>query len=53
MTNSNPVDTGALVSSLGAVISLSSIQPFISLLGSCIAIVAGLIAINNHFKNKK
>jgi hypothetical protein len=46
-------DTSTIVSLLSAAITISSIQPFISMLAGLVAIVSGLFAIRYYYTATK
>ena len=50
---SNQADFGVLLSITSAAISITSIQPIVTLLGSLVAIVSGLFAIRYYYKAAK
>jgi hypothetical protein len=53
MPHSNQADTLTIVSGLGAVVSITSIQPIVTLLASLVAIVSGVFAIRYYWKATK
>jgi hypothetical protein len=48
--HSDRADISTLTSILGAVISITSIQPIVTLMASLVAIVSGLFAIRYYYK---
>jgi len=48
--HSDRADISTLTSILGAVISISNIQPIVTLMASLVAIVSGLFAIRYYYK---
>jgi hypothetical protein len=53
MAHSNQADTLTIVSGLGALVSITSIQPIVTLLASLVAIASGLFAIRYYYKAAK
>lgn len=53
MTHSNHADISATVSILSAVVTMSSIQPFVSLCAGLVAIVSGIFAIRYYYWKTK
>jgi hypothetical protein len=53
MTQHNLADASASVSILSAVVTISSIQPFVSLTAGLVAIVSGLFAIRYYYWKTK
>ncbi len=54
MTNhSHQADIATLISISGAAVTISSIQPFVSLAAGLVAIVSGLFAIRYYHKKTK
>jgi len=53
MPHSNQADTLTIVSGLGAVVSITSIQPIVTLLASLVAIISGVFAIRYYWKATK
>jgi hypothetical protein len=53
MTQHNLADTSASVSILSAVITISTIQPLVSLTAGLVAIVSGLFAIRYYYYKTK
>lgn len=51
--HSNQADTLTIISTFGAVVSISNIQPIVTLLASLVAIVSGLFAIRYYWKATK
>ena len=49
MTQHNLADASASVSILSAVVTISSIQPFVSLTAGLVAIVSGIFAIRYYY----
>jgi hypothetical protein len=48
--HSNQADTSVIVSIMGAVISITNIQPVVTLIASLVAIVSGVFAIRYYYK---
>jgi hypothetical protein len=48
--HSDRADISTLTSIIGAVISISNIQPIVTLMASLVAIVSGLFAIRYYYK---
>jgi hypothetical protein len=53
MTQHNLADASASISILSAVVTISSIQPFVSLTAGLVAIVSGLFAIRYYYWKTK
>jgi hypothetical protein len=53
MTNHTHADISATVSILGAVVTVSSIQPLVSLCAGLVAIVSGIFAIRYYYWKTK
>jgi len=53
MTNHTHADISATVSILGAVVTVSSIQPVVSLCAGLVAIVSGIFAIRYYYWKTK
>jgi hypothetical protein len=53
MTQHNLADTSASISILSAVVTISSIQPFVSLTAGLVAIVSGIFAIRYYYWKTK
>ena len=53
MTNNNSADLATILSISSAVVSVTNIQPFVTLLASCVAIISGLFAIRYYYKATK
>jgi hypothetical protein len=53
MTNNTHGDVSATVSILGAVVTISNIQPIVSLLAGLVAIVSGVFAIRYYYWKTK
>lgn len=53
MTHPNHADISATVSILSAVVTVSSIQPFVSLCAGLVAIVSGIFAIRYYYWKTK
>ena len=53
MTQHNLADASASVSILSAVVTISSIQPFVSLTAGLVAIVSGIFAIRYYYWKTK
>jgi undecaprenyl pyrophosphate phosphatase UppP len=53
MQNNNSADFATILSIFGAVVSVSSIQPYVTLVASLVAIVSGLFAIRYYYKVTK
>jgi uncharacterized membrane protein HdeD (DUF308 family) len=53
MTNHNHADISATISVIGAVVTISSIQPFVSLFAGLVAIVSGIFAIRYYYWKTK
>jgi hypothetical protein len=53
MTNHNQADISATVSILGAVVTVSNIQPIVSLFAGLVAIVSGIFAIRYYYWKTK
>jgi hypothetical protein len=53
MTNHTHADISATVSILGAVVTVSSIQPIVSLCAGLVAIVSGIFAIRYYYWKTK
>ena len=53
MTNSSSADLATIVSISGAVVSVSNIQPFVTLAASLVAIVSGIFAIRYYYRVTK
>ena len=53
MTNHTHADISATVSILGAVVTISSIQPLVSLCAGLVAIVSGIFAIRYYYWKTK
>jgi hypothetical protein len=51
--HSDQADASVIVSILGAVISVTSVQPIITMIASLVAIVSGLFAIRYYYKQTK
>jgi len=51
--HSNQADTLTIVSGLGALVSIASIQPIVTFFGSLVAIASGLFAIRYYWKAAK
>jgi hypothetical protein len=51
--HSDQADASVIVSILGAVISVTSVQPIVTLIASLVAIVSGLFAIRYYYKQTK
>lgn len=49
MTNNTHGDVSATVSILSAVVTISSIQPFVSLCAGLVAIISGLFAVRYYY----
>jgi hypothetical protein len=53
MTNHTHADISATISILGAVVTVSSIQPLVSLFAGLVAIVSGIFAIRYYYWKTK
>jgi hypothetical protein len=53
MTNNTHGDVSATISILGAVVTISNIQPIVSLLAGLVAIVSGIFAIRYYYWKTK
>ena len=53
MTHNSQADISATISILSAVVTISSIQPFVSLCAGLIAIVSGLLAARFYYWKTK
>jgi hypothetical protein len=53
MGNNNLADVSASVSLVSAAVSITSIQPYVSLLASLIGICSGLFAIRHYYYKHK
>jgi hypothetical protein len=53
MQNNNSADFATILSISGAVVSASSIQPYVTLAASCVAIISGIFAIRYYLKATK
>jgi hypothetical protein len=53
MTQHNLADTAASISILSAVVTISSIQPYVSLTAGLVAIVSGIFAIRYYYWKTK
>jgi len=53
MTQHNLADTSASISILSAVVTISSIQPYVSLTAGLVAIVSGIFAIRYYYWKTK
>jgi len=53
MANHNHADISATISVIGAVVTISSIQPFVSLFAGLVAIVSGIFAIRYYYWKTK
>ena len=53
MTNHTNGDISATISVIGAVITMSSIQPIVSLFAGLVAIISGIIAIRYYYWKTK
>jgi len=53
MTQHNLADTSASISILSAVVTISSIQPFVSLTAGLVAIVSGIFATRYYYWKTK
>ena len=53
MTHHTHADISATISVIGAVVTISSIQPLVSLLAGLVAIVSGIFAIRYYYWKTK
>ena len=53
MTNHNHADISATISILGAVVTVSNVQPLVSLCAGLVAIVSGIFAIRYYYWKTK
>jgi undecaprenyl pyrophosphate phosphatase UppP len=53
MQNNNSADLATMLSIFSAVVSISNIQPVVTLIGSLVAIISGLFAIRYYYKVTK
>jgi hypothetical protein len=53
MQNNNSADLATMLSIFSAVVSISSIQPIVTLMASLVAIISGLFAIRYYYKVTK
>lgn len=53
MQNNNSADLATMLSIFSAVVSISNIQPVVTLVGSLVAIISGLFAIRYYYKVTK
>jgi len=53
MQNNNSADLATILSIFSAVVSISNIQPVVTLVGSLVAIISGLFAIRYYYKITK
>jgi uncharacterized membrane protein HdeD (DUF308 family) len=53
MTNHTHADISATISVIGAVVTISSIQPIVSLFAGLVAIVSGVFAIRYYYWKTK
>ena len=51
--HSNQADTGALISIIGAIVSITTIQPIVTLFAGLVAIVSGVMAIRYYYNATK
>ena len=49
-SHSDQADASVIVSIMGAVISVTNVQPIVTLIASLVAIVSGLFAIRYYYK---
>jgi len=51
--HSDQADASVIVSIMGAVISVTNVQPIVTLIASLVAIISGLFAIRYYYKASK